>query len=51
MHFIPETARESYRAFFIRTPIPVQAVLVLVFALFIWQLRSMEAMPFIYFRF
>ena len=51
LHFIPENFKESYRALFIRIPLAAQMVFLLLFALFLWQMRSTEMMPFIYFRF
>jgi hypothetical protein len=51
IHFLPEKVKESYRGFFIKIPLPVQLLIVLAVAVLLYQLRSPDVMPFIYFRF
>jgi alginate O-acetyltransferase complex protein AlgI len=51
IHFLPEKVKESYRGFFIRIPVVVQMLIILVIAFLLYQMRSAEIMPFIYFRF
>lgn len=51
IHFLPESVREAYRGIFIRTPLAVQLVLVMLMSVLLIQLRTIEVMPFIYFRF
>jgi D-alanyl-lipoteichoic acid acyltransferase DltB (MBOAT superfamily) len=51
VHFLPEKIKESYRGVFIRTPLAGQLVFILLLAIALWQLRTAEIMPFIYFRF
>jgi D-alanyl-lipoteichoic acid acyltransferase DltB (MBOAT superfamily) len=51
VHFLPEKVKESYRGFFIRTPLAGQLVFLLLLAVVLWQMRSTAVMPFIYFRF
>ena len=51
IHFLPERIKESYRGVFIRTPLAVQFVIVLFVAVLLYQMRTSEVMPFIYFRF
>ena len=51
VHFLPEKIRESYRGFFIRTPLIGQLSFILLLAVVLWQMRSTGVMPFIYFRF
>jgi len=51
IHFLPEKFKESYRGLFIRIPIAAQLVIVFIIAVLLYQMRSTESMPFIYFRF
>jgi alginate O-acetyltransferase complex protein AlgI len=51
IHFLPERIKESYRGFFIRIPLFLQLIIVLLVAVMLYQMRTAEVMPFIYFRF
>jgi D-alanyl-lipoteichoic acid acyltransferase DltB (MBOAT superfamily) len=51
IHFLPEKVKESYRGFFIRIPLLAQMVIVLLIAVILYQMRTADVMPFIYFRF
>jgi len=51
IHFLPEKLKESYRGLFIKIPIAVQMVIVLLITFLLYQMRTTEIMPFIYFRF
>jgi len=51
IHFLPESFKESYRGLFIRIPMAFQLLLVMIVALLLYQMRSADTMPFIYFRF
>lgn len=51
IHFLPENIKESYRGIFVNIPIAVQLVIVMLVAIFLYQMRTSEVMPFIYFRF
>ena len=51
IHFLPEKIKESYRGLFIRIPLLAQIGIVLLLGVFLYQMRSTEVMPFIYFRF
>jgi D-alanyl-lipoteichoic acid acyltransferase DltB (MBOAT superfamily) len=51
IHFLPEKFKESYRGLFIKIPLAAQMVIVLMIAFLLYQMRSTEIMPFIYFRF
>ena len=51
IHFLPEKFKESYRGLFIKIPIAAQLVIVLLIGFMLFQMRSTEIMPFIYFRF
>jgi len=51
IHFLPEKFKESYRGLFIRIPLVAQLVIVLLIGFMLYQMRSTEVMPFIYFRF
>jgi len=51
IHFLPESTKESYRGLFIRTPLIAQLLVIMLIAVLLFQMRSPEVMPFIYFRF
>ena len=51
IHFLPEKIKESYRGLFIRMPLAMQFIIILLIAVVLYQMRSSEIMPFIYFRF
>jgi len=51
IHFLPERIKESYRGVFIRTPLVAQFAVILVVAVLLFQMRTTEVLPFIYFRF
>ncbi|NSW93338.1 MAG: MBOAT family protein [Bacteroidales bacterium] len=51
IHFLPEKIKESYRGLFIRMPLALQFIIILVVAVVLFQMRGSEIMPFIYFRF
>ncbi len=51
IHFLPENVKESYRGLFIRIPLIAQLLVIMLVAIMLFQMRSTEVMPFIYFRF
>jgi alginate O-acetyltransferase complex protein AlgI len=51
IHFLPERTKESYRGLFIRIPLMLQFLVIMIIAVILYQMRSTEVMPFIYFRF
>lgn len=51
IHFLPERIKESYRGLFIRIPLIAQLVVVMLVAILLYQMRTTEVIPFIYFRF
>lgn len=51
IHFLPEKLKESYRGFFIRIPLPAQLAVIMAVAMVLFQMRTTEVLPFIYFRF
>ena len=51
IHFLPEKVKESYRGFFITIPLAAQLIAILLVAVLLFQMRSTEVIPFIYFRF
>ena len=51
VHFLPEKVKESYRGFFIRTPLAGQLAFILLLAVALWQMKFTGVQPFIYFRF
>lgn len=51
IHFLPEKLKESYRGLFIKIPLAAQVVIILLIAIMLFQMRTNEIVPFIYFRF
>jgi alginate O-acetyltransferase complex protein AlgI len=51
VHFLPEKFKESYRGLFIKIPLAVQIVIIVLTGFLLYQMRTTEIMPFIYFRF
>ena len=51
IHFLPEKLKESYRGLFIKTPVPAQVVIIMLIAVMLYQMKTTEIIPFIYFRF
>jgi len=51
IHFLPERIKESYRGLFIRIPVIAQMVVIFIIAILLYQMRTTDVMPFIYFRF
>ena len=51
IHFLPEKIKESYRGIFIKAPVALQFIIVLIIASFLYQMRATDIIPFIYFRF
>ena len=51
IHFLPEKFKELYRGHFIKMTLPVQLIVIMFIAILLYQMRSTEVMPFIYFRF
>lgn len=51
IHFLPENVKETYRGVFINIPIVAQLVILMLIAVFLYQMKTPEVMPFIYFRF
>jgi alginate O-acetyltransferase complex protein AlgI len=51
IHFLPEKTKESYRGLFIKIPLVAQIAVIMVVAILLFQMRTTEVMPFIYFRF
>jgi alginate O-acetyltransferase complex protein AlgI len=51
IHFLPERTKESYRGLFIKIPLIGQLAIIMAVAILLFQMRTTEIMPFIYFRF
>ena len=51
IHLLPEKVKESYRGVFIRVPLAAQLAVIMFVAVMLFQMRTTEVMPFIYFRF
>jgi hypothetical protein len=51
IHLLPERTKESYRGAFIKFPLAAQLAIVMLVAILLFQMRTTEVMPFIYFRF
>jgi hypothetical protein len=51
MHFLPVSVKEAYRGLFIRLPLAVKFIAVIVVALLLYRVGANVVQPFIYFRF
>jgi D-alanyl-lipoteichoic acid acyltransferase DltB (MBOAT superfamily)/lysophospholipase L1-like esterase len=51
IHLLPENIKESYRGLFIKIPVVVQLATVFLVAVLLYQMKTSDVMPFIYFRF
>jgi alginate O-acetyltransferase complex protein AlgI len=51
IHFLPETVKESFRGVFINVPAPARWAAVMIVAVLLYQMRTPDVTPFIYFRF
>ncbi len=51
IHWLPSQTKENYRGLFIRTPIVVKIFIFLIAVFVIYQFKTAELQPFIYFRF
>lgn len=51
IHFLPEKVKESYRGLFIKMPLLVQLLALILLAVLLYSMRGTDIMPFIYFRF
>jgi hypothetical protein len=51
IHFLPERVKESYRGLFIRIPLVTQLAVIFLIAVVLFQMKTADIMPFIYFRF
>ncbi|HEX2920226.1 MAG TPA: MBOAT family O-acyltransferase [Bacteroidales bacterium] len=51
IHVIPENKKESIRGYFIRIPLPVKLAVIMIVAVMLYSMRSVDSVPFIYFRF
>ena len=51
IHLLPEVTKEVYRGYFIRIPLAGQMFVLLVVAVLLYQMRTTDVQPFIYFRF
>ncbi|MBU0765238.1 MAG: MBOAT family protein [Bacteroidetes bacterium] len=51
IHWLPSRVKESYRGRFIKSPIWLKGIIIVVIVFIIYQFRSSELQPFIYFRF
>ena len=51
IHFLPERVKESYRGLFIKIPLIVQIAVIMLIGVLLFQMKTSEIVPFIYFRF
>jgi len=51
LHFVPSTIKESYRGLFIKMPLGVKFIAIVVVCIVIYKVGSDVTQPFIYFRF
>ena len=51
IHFLPETFKEAVRGLFINIPGPARLAVIMLMAVLLYQMRTPDVTPFIYFRF
>jgi len=51
LHWLPSSFKESYRGWFIKSHIVIKILLTLIVIFIIFQVKSAEIQPFIYFQF
>jgi len=51
MHWLPESIKENYRSAFHKIPVVLKVVLIICVVLFLYQIKSADLQPFIYFQF
>jgi ABC-type spermidine/putrescine transport system permease subunit I len=51
IHWLPSSFKESYRGWFINSPIWVKALIAVIAVIIIYQAKSSDVQPFIYFQF
>ena len=51
IHFLPEVVKEAYRGAFIKIPIILQLSVIMLIAVMLYQVKTTDVLPFIYFRF
>jgi hypothetical protein len=51
IHWLPSQTKENYRGLFIRTPLVVKIFIFVIAAFIIYQFKTAELQPFIYFKF
>ncbi len=51
IHWLPSSFKESYRGWFIKSHISIKILLVIVIIFILYQVKSAEIQPFIYFQF
>ncbi|MBI4648968.1 MAG: MBOAT family protein [Bacteroidia bacterium] len=51
LHWLPSEWKEQYRGWFIKTPIYVKGIIIVLIVFFIYQIKSSDIQPFIYFKF
>jgi hypothetical protein len=51
LHWLPSGFKEKYRGWFIRSPLIVKILAVILVVIMIYQVKSAAIQPFIYFKF
>ena len=51
LHWLPSRVKETYRGWFIKMPVYLKILIVVIVVLIIFQAKSSVIQPFIYFRF
>ncbi|MFH2094634.1 MAG: MBOAT family O-acyltransferase [Bacteroidota bacterium] len=51
IHWLPSHFKERYRGWFIKSPVTVKILIVILSVFLIWQFKSADVQPFIYFQF
>jgi D-alanyl-lipoteichoic acid acyltransferase DltB (MBOAT superfamily) len=51
LHWLPDNFKEKYRGWFIKTPLAVKIIIVILVVFIIYQVKEAAIQPFIYFKF
>lgn len=51
LHWLPDNLKEKYRGWFIKTPLAVKIIIVILVIFIIYQVKEAAIQPFIYFKF
>jgi len=51
LHWLPDNFKEKYRGWFIKTPLVIKIIIIILVIFIIYQVKDASIQPFIYFKF